>query len=130
VPDNVVYFNYLCSVKTNEARCTSEKKRRNYIEKVAFKKRKNLCTSKLKLNLTKKLIKCCIWSVPLCGVENWTLRRVVEKYLGSCEMWCWRGMENISWTDGVRNEEALYRFEQHPINNKNKIDYLYLSHCA
>jgi hypothetical protein len=24
-------------------------------------------------------------------------------------MWCWRGMEKISWTDHVRNEEALLR---------------------
>jgi hypothetical protein len=25
------------------------------------------------------------------------------------EMWCWRRMENISWTDHVRNEEILLR---------------------
>jgi len=24
-------------------------------------------------------------------------------------MWYWRGMETISWTDGVRNEEVLRR---------------------
>jgi hypothetical protein len=22
-------------------------------------------------------------------------------------MWCWRGIQNISWTDRVRNEEIL-----------------------
>jgi len=22
-----------------------------------------------------------------------------QKYLGSCEMWCWSRMERISWTD-------------------------------
>jgi len=26
------------------------------------------------------------------------------KYLGSFEMWYWRGMEEIFWTDLVRNE--------------------------
>ena len=35
------------------------------------------------------------------------LRKVVEKYLESFEMWCWRRMEKISWTDRVRNEEVL-----------------------
>jgi hypothetical protein len=27
----------------------------------------------------------------------------------SFEMWCWRRMEKISWTDHVRNEEVLLR---------------------
>jgi len=25
------------------------------------------------------------------------LRKVYQKYLESCEMWCWRRMEKISW---------------------------------
>jgi hypothetical protein len=29
----------------------------------------------------------------------------------SFEMWCWRGMEKISWTDGVRNE-VLHRVKE------------------
>jgi hypothetical protein len=33
-----------------------------------------------------------------------TLRKVDQKYLDSFEMWCWRKMERISWTDRVRNE--------------------------
>jgi hypothetical protein len=31
------------------------------------------------------------------------------KHLESFEMWCWRRMEKISWTDHVRNEEVLLR---------------------
>jgi len=27
-------------------------------------------------------------------------------------MWCWRRMENISWTDHVRNEEVLLRVNE------------------
>ena len=33
------------------------------------------------------------------------------KYLESFEMWCWRRMEEISWTDRVRKEEVLQRVE-------------------
>jgi hypothetical protein len=43
-------------------------------------------------------------AVPLGGDETSTLRKVGRKYLKSFEMWCWRRMENISWTDCVRNE--------------------------
>jgi hypothetical protein len=30
----------------------------------------------------------------------------------SFEMWCWRRMEKISWTDRVRNEEVLHRVKE------------------
>ena len=35
-----------------------------------------------------------------------------QKYLESFEMWCWRRMERISWTDHVRNEEVLLRVNE------------------
>ena len=75
--------------------------------KAAFSKKTTLFTSKLDLNLRKKLMKCYIWSMALYGAETWTLRVADQKYLESFEMWCWRRMEKISWTDHVRNEEVL-----------------------
>jgi hypothetical protein len=41
------------------------------------------------------------------GAENWTLRKVDQKYLESFEMWCWRRTEKISETDRLTNEEVL-----------------------
>ena len=41
--------------------------------KAAFNKKKTLFTSKLDLNLRKKLIKCYIWSLALYGAETYTL---------------------------------------------------------
>jgi len=49
------------------------------------------------------LAKCWIWSTPLYGAETWSLLKVGRKYLESFEMWCWRRMEKINWTDRVRN---------------------------
>jgi hypothetical protein len=60
--------------------------------------------SKLDLNLRKKLVKFYTWSTALYGVETWTLRKADQKYLESFEMWCWRRMGKISWTDRVRNK--------------------------
>jgi len=59
------------------------------------------------LELRKKLVKCYVWSIALYGAETWTLRAVDQKNLESFEMWCWRRMEKISWTDYVRNEDVL-----------------------
>ena len=46
------------------------------------------------------------------GAETWTLRAAYHKYLESFEMWCWRRMEKISWTDHVRNENVLLRVNE------------------
>jgi len=48
----------------------------------------------------------------IIGAETWTLRAVNQKNLESFEIWCWRRMEKISWTDHVRNEEVLLRVKE------------------
>jgi len=64
---------------------------------------KSLFTSKLDLNLRKKPVKCYIWSTEFCGAENWKLRKVDHKYMNRFEMWCWKRIERIRWTEHVRN---------------------------
>jgi len=78
----------------------------------AFNKKWSLFTSTLDLELRKKLVKCYIWSIALYGAETLTLRAVAQKHLESFEMWCWRRMEKISWTDHVRNGEVLLRVKE------------------
>jgi len=41
----------------------------------------------------------------LYGDETWTLPKVDQKYLEGSEMWCWRKLEKISWTDGVKTKK-------------------------
>ena len=57
-------------------------------------------------------MKCYVWSMALYGAENWTLRATDPKHLESFEMWCWRWMEKIIWTDHVRNEDVLLRVKE------------------
>jgi hypothetical protein len=59
--------------------------------KAAFNKKKNLFTSKLGLNLRKKLVKCQICSIALYGAEMWTLQKVDQIYLESSK--CGFGQE-------------------------------------
>ena len=92
------------SILTNGGKCTCEIKSRIVMAKAAFNKKRALFTSILDFELRKKLVKCYIWSIVLYGAESWTLRAVDHKHLENFEMWCWRRMEKISWTDHVRNE--------------------------
>ena len=75
-------------------------------------KKRALFTKTLDLNLRKKLVKCYIWSMALYGAETWTLRAADQKHLEIFEMWCWRRMEKVSWTDHVRNEGVLRRVKE------------------
>ena len=101
----VEYFICLGSIVTYDARCTRELKLRMALAKAAFNK-KSLFTFKFDFNLSKKLVKCYIWSTALCGAETWALRKVDQKDLESSEMWYWRRMGKISWTDCVKPEKC------------------------
>jgi hypothetical protein len=85
--ENVEYFSYVDSLITNDARCTREIKSRIAMAKAAFNKKKTIFTSKLDLNLRKKLVKCYIWSIGLYGAETWTLQKVDQKYLKYQKTW-------------------------------------------
>jgi hypothetical protein len=58
--ENVEYFNYLGSTITNDARCTHEIKSRNAMAKAAVNNKRAFFTSKLDLDVRKKLVKCYI----------------------------------------------------------------------
>jgi hypothetical protein len=49
------------------------------LTKAAINKKRALFTSKMDLELRKKLVKCYIWSVVLYGAETGTIRAVDQK---------------------------------------------------
>jgi hypothetical protein len=92
------YFDYFGSMTTNDARCAWESKSGIAMEKTAFNKENSFFASRLDLNLRKKQ------TATFGGAETWTFQKVDQKYLESFEVWCWRRMKEINWTDHVRNE--------------------------
>ena len=59
--------------------------------------------------LRKRLEKCFVLSVVLYGAETRTLRRNGQKQLEAFEMWVWRRMERVKWTDKMKNAVVLER---------------------
>jgi hypothetical protein len=83
--ENVESFKYLGSILTNKGRCTCEIKCRIGMAIAAFNKTRTPFTSRLDLELRKKLVKCYVWSIALYGAETWTLR-ADQKHLENFEM--------------------------------------------
>jgi hypothetical protein len=96
VSEAVVLFCYKVLYRRSE----HEMKSRIAMVEASFNKSKTLFTRKLDLNLRKKPVKCCVWSVALCGAETGTLRTVDQKYQESFKVWCWRRL--------VKNKRTSY----------------------
>jgi len=70
-------------------------------------KRGELPRGKIKLEVKKRIVKTLIWSTVLYAAETWTLRKVDIQRLESFEMWIWRRLMKISWTEHRSNQEVL-----------------------
>jgi hypothetical protein len=46
-------------------------------------------------NLRKRLLKCYIWRIALYSIETWTLRKIYQKYLKICKIWCWKTIDRV-----------------------------------
>lgn len=108
--ERVSRFKYLGSLITNnmdpdiEIKCRIETARTAFGTMRAF-----LCNDNLNLKLKQRMVKCYIWSVLLYGMESWTLIIRSLNRLEAFEMWNYRRMLRIPWTDLLTNEEVLRR---------------------
>ena len=114
-------FEYLESIITSDVKCDKDIKRRIAIAKKKFIEKKCIFTnSKVSIETRKRYLKCYIWSVLLYGSESWTISAEMKRKLEAMEMWCYRRMLKISWTQCVSNERCLGKLKK---NNR----FLYLS---
>ena len=101
-------YEYLGSFITSNGRSDREIKRRIGIAKASFCNMKTfLANRKLDIKIRKEVMKTYIWSTLLYGCECWTLSKEMKRRLESAEMWLYRRMLRIAWTDFKSNEEVL-----------------------
>lgn len=107
IVEEVKQFCYLGSKITQDGRSKEDIKSRIAQGKKSFYNKRDLLVSNIDLGLRKKLMKLYVWSTALYGCETWTLGKPEKKRLEAFEMWCYRRMMKIKWTDMIRNEEVL-----------------------
>ena len=106
----VQQFSYLGSNIKSDGRCDAEIIRRIAVAKGAFNNMKHLLINRnISLTTRTRAVKTFAWSVLLYGSETWTISKVMENRLEAFEMWCWRRVLKISWTERKTNQEVLNR---------------------
>ena len=102
-------FKYLGSTITEDGRSTTEIKKRIGIAKTVFQRMKGMLTNNaIRIETKVKAIKTYVWSTLTYGCETWTISKALQKNLEAAEMWMWRRMLRISWTQKKTNEEVLH----------------------
>jgi hypothetical protein len=116
--EQVSQFRYLGSLISEDGYCEKDIRTRIGMGKSAFMAKKKLLNSNINMELKKRIIKSMVWSVMLYGAETWTLTQAEKKRIEAFEMWVWRRMLKISWTEKISNDEVLKRVgEQRNILN-------------
>ena len=59
------------------------------------------------------MLRCYVFSTLLYGVEAWTLKKNHMDKLQAFEMWYYRRMWRISWTDKITNIEVLNKMQKY-----------------
>ena len=54
-----------------------------------------------------RLVKAMVFPVVMYGCESWTVKKVEHRRIDAFELWCWRRLLRVSWTEERTNQSIL-----------------------
>ena len=106
--EQVKDFKYLGSYLSENGNTEKNTWVRIGIDKNVFTHLKPILTGGLR-QVNKKTL---VWSMATYAAESWIINKADKKKLEAMEMWVWRKMEKVKWTDKLTNEEVLSQFNE------------------
>lgn len=104
--------NYLGVTITKLGYCTDEIKRRVVLGKIAINKLNSFVKDTgISIKTKIKLIQTMVFPIILYGCESWTMRVEEKRKVDTFEMWAWRKILNVKWTDKKTNAEILEKIK-------------------
>ena len=53
------------------------------------------------------LVKAMVFPVVVYGYESWTIKKVEHRRIDVFELWCWRRLLSVPWTESRSNQSIL-----------------------
>ena len=53
------------------------------------------------------LVKVMVFPVVMCGCESWTIKKAESQIIDAFELWCWKTLLRVPWTERRSNQSIL-----------------------
>ena len=100
IVETVSDFIFLGSKITADGDCSHEIKRRLLLGRKVMTNLDSLFKSRdITLPTKVRLVKAMVLSVVMYGCESWTVKKAERQRIDAFELWCWRRLLRVPWTD-------------------------------
>ena len=126
-------FTYLGSLITNTGGSSEEIRRRITMARSATSKLTKIWKDRSISNATKlRLAKALIFPIATYAAETWTMKKADRKRIESFEMWVYRRILRVSWTEHRTNQSVLdeLRVKERLLPSINKAFLTFFGHVA
>ena len=106
--ETVADFIFLGSKITVDGDCSHEIKRHLLLQRKAMTNLDSILKSRDTTLPTKvHLVKAMVFPVVMYGCENWTINKTEHRKIDAFELWCWRRLLRVPWTERRSNQSIL-----------------------
>ena len=96
------------STITAEGDCSHEIKRRLLLGKEAMTNLDSIFKSRdITLPTKVRLVKAMVFPVVMYGCERWTIAKAEKQRIDTLQLWCWRRLLRVPWTERRSNQSIL-----------------------
>jgi len=93
---------------TADGDCSHEIKRHLFLGRKVMSKLDSILKSKdITLPTKVRLVKAMVFPVVMYGYESWTIKKAECQRINAFELWCWRRLLRVPWTERRSNQSIL-----------------------
>ena len=106
--ETVSDFIFLGSKITADGDCSHEIKRCLLLRRKVMTNLESVLKSRdITLPTKVRLVKAIVFPVVMYGCENWTIKKAERRRIDAFELWCWRRLMRVPWTERRSNQSIL-----------------------
>ena len=106
--ETVADFIFLASRITADGDCSCEIKRHLLLERKVMTNLDSIFKSRdITLPTKVCLVKAMVFPVVMYGCDIWTIRKAEHRRIDAFELWCWRRLLRVPWTERRSNKSIL-----------------------